>query len=402
MKCLGNRNYPLAGVLILGVVLYAVYFPSREVWTPLQVASDPSFVALVQSRDPPPALQVETTGSKSVFEETATDRGISPSSSPSSSAVGSPRHAKSQTSKACSLEVDLAPCSCSRTLSLEVPGACPETSDEALKRIKESLGQSTCSEAATLRGGGQKVASFTVYGQYPTEYHVALRRFLVPRVAEVYPGWVMRVYHDLSYSNEQQKEWLCNITCSHPHVDFCDVTRLPDLGDIHAGTGTTWRFSVMGDPLVDNYIIRDSDAPILQREVDAVGQWLQLGTCYHVMRDTKFHGVYIMAGMWGGCNTWKADEARSVRDSILKSAKRHYEDQTNLNFRLWPRIRSNVTQHDSYLCLRYPGSLPFPSERFNFTFVGARTYRQKHVKDRVYGECPVGCRPKGHEDWLYC
>lgn len=34
----------------------------------------------------------------------------------------------------------------------------------------------------------------------------------------------------------------------------------------------------MGDPLVDNYIIRDSDAPILQREVDAVGQWLQLGT----------------------------------------------------------------------------------------------------------------------------
>ncbi|ROT64386.1 hypothetical protein C7M84_017674 [Penaeus vannamei] len=388
MKCLGNRNYPLAGVLILGVVLYAVYFPSREVWTPLQVASDPSFVALVQSRDPPPALQAETTGSKSVFEETATDRGISPSSSPSSSAVGSPRPAKSQTSKACSLEVDLAPCSCSRTLTLEVPGACPETSDEALKRIKESLGQST----------------FTVYGQYPTEYHVALRRFLVPRVAEVYPGWVMRVYHDLSYSNEQQKEWLCNITCSHPHVDFCDVTRLPDLGDIHTGTGTTWRFSVMGDPLVDNYIIRDSDAPILQREVDAVGQWLQLGTDVLLPRDAGHeiprrlhHG-----GNVGGCNTWKADEARSVRDYILKSAKRHYEDQTNLNFRLWPRIRSNVTQHDSYLCLRYPGSLPFPSERFNFTFVGARTYRQKHVKDRVYGECPVGCRPKGHEDWLYC
>ncbi|XP_063584645.1 uncharacterized protein LOC134762205 [Penaeus indicus] len=361
MKCFGHRPYHLAGVLILGVLFYAVYFPSREVGTPVQVAASPSVVVVAENHDPTRdrllAPRAETTGSKGDVEETATDRGISPPASPASPSVGSPRSAKNQTSKACSLEVDLAPCSCSRTLSLEVPGACPQTSAEALKRIKESVGQSTCSEAATLRGRGQKVASFTVYGQYPTEYHNALRRFLVPRVAEVYPGWVMRVYHHLSYSDEQQKEWLCNITCTYPHVDFCDVERLPG---------------------------------VLPPQ------------CYHVMRDTKFHGVFIMAGMWGGCNTWKPDEARTVRDIILRNAKRHYEDQTNLNFRLWPRIRTNVTQHDSYLCYRYPGSLPFPSERFNFTFVGARTYRQKHVKDRVYGECPAGCRPKGHEDWLYC
>lgn len=33
----------------------------------------------------------------------------------------------------------------------------------------------------------------------------------------------------------------------------------------------------MGDPLVDRYVVRDSDSHITQREVDAVNEWISLG-----------------------------------------------------------------------------------------------------------------------------
>ena len=34
----------------------------------------------------------------------------------------------------------------------------------------------------------------------------------------------------------------------------------------------------MGDPLVRLYMVRDTDMPLVQREVDAVNHWLQAGT----------------------------------------------------------------------------------------------------------------------------
>lgn len=33
----------------------------------------------------------------------------------------------------------------------------------------------------------------------------------------------------------------------------------------------------MGDPLVEKYLMRDTDSPILQREVEAVHDWLHSG-----------------------------------------------------------------------------------------------------------------------------
>lgn len=301
----------------------------------------------------------------------------------------------------CSSQVPVGSCHCTRVIQTRLIQACPRnsTTEELLRDIKSTLGVSSCGETATLRGAGQKVVSFSVYGKYPSEYYDGVRK-LVGRVRQVYPGWTARVYLDPVTPNLQ--DWVCSLACEYPHLDFCNVRQLPALGDVSRSNGQNWRFAVMGDTLVERYLVRDTDSPILQREVDAVRQWLSLGKCYHVMRDNPFHGVVMLAGMWGGCNTWKTAEARTVRDYALRRATSTLQDQNILETQLWPLASLNVTVHDAYTCMRFGRSLPFPSQRVKFTFVGQRSYRSMYLRERTHAICPHQCRPENHKDWLYC
>ncbi|XP_042236610.1 uncharacterized protein LOC121875922 [Homarus americanus] len=161
-----------------------------------------------------------------------------------------------------------------------------------MNKISET---STCSSWAKLRGPGQKVVSYSLFGKFPSNYSFGMEQQL-PRVSEVYPGWVVRLYLDLS--QQQQKSWACALACKHPHLDICDVHDLPGLGDVSNTVGTAWRFSVVGDTL-ERYIVRDTDSPIIQREVDAVHQWIQSGKCFHVMRTTLPRRLYVGRDMGG-------------------------------------------------------------------------------------------------------
>ncbi|XP_045116130.1 uncharacterized protein LOC123507385 [Portunus trituberculatus] len=91
---------------------------------------------------------------------------------------------------------------------------------------------------------------------------------------------------------------------------------------------------------------------------------------------------------------------KTLRDSLCSAPKAN--DQVILWREVWPVAHLNGTVHDAYTCKRFSGSLPFPSPRFNFTFVGMRTYRKNFKKDSVHNKCPPACRPKEHQDWLYC
>ncbi|XP_069952086.1 uncharacterized protein [Cherax quadricarinatus] len=312
----------------------------------------------------------------------------------------------------CILRVNLDQCRCTRTLQLD-KSSCPSQvflmnknsytgarrAVEGVESSGKSQNQSRCSSWSTQRGPGQKVVSYSVYGEFPGEYHRGLE-LLIPQVARMYPGWVIRLHLDLK--QEQQREWACRLACNYDHLDLCDSTNITGVGDVRGSTPTTWRFCVVGDPLVNRYIVRDADSPILQREVDAVQQWITSGKCFHVMRDNKHHGVNMLAGTWGGCNTWYLSKATSVRDSMLTNAREWNYDQVVLSQHMWPWASGNVLVHDSYTCERFPGSLPFPSQRVNDTFVGMRTYRKEFANDGVRNECPVACRPKTHKDWKYC
>ncbi len=153
--------------------------------------------------------------------------------------------------------------------------------------------RSTCSQAADIRGSNQSVVSYTLFGQPHQDDNVRRRYFSsienkAVRIARYYPGWVMRVYHNLSISEES--EYLCPLRCRHPlNVDLChvDSIRTEEISSalIERLNPRMWRFLVMLDPLVDYFMSRDIDSEIIPRETAAVKQWLSSNYTFHVMRD---------------------------------------------------------------------------------------------------------------------
>ena len=79
---------------------------------------------------------------------------------------------------------------------------------------------------------------------------------LLNRSSVVYPGWRVRIYHNLTSAQPQQSGFLCSLYCSHPQLDLCDVRAVPelsataDLENRGLHLGRAWRFAVLGDPTV--------------------------------------------------------------------------------------------------------------------------------------------------------
>ncbi|KAK3875033.1 hypothetical protein Pcinc_020067 [Petrolisthes cinctipes] len=287
----------------------------------------------------------------------------------------------------CQQVVHLGLCGCNRTQKL---ATCPP-------QVTKYTDQSTCGSTATLRGPGQKVVSYVVFGKFPSAYYNGLEK-LVYEVPKFYPGWSMRVH--LNWAQDNLRDWACALACNNSHLDICNVQNLPGIGNVNESFAMTWRFSVMGDPLVNRYIVRDSDTPLIQREVDAVNEWIRLGTCYHFMSDHNGHRKAVMGGMWGGCNSWQPNKTREIRTNLYLSKKNYGGDQKALSKNLYHWAKTNMTYHVAYYCQRFKDSLPFPTRRVNGTFVGSAKYRYPHTF--LQKVCPWECRPKFHKDWILC
>lgn len=106
---------------------------------------------------------------------------------------------------------------------------------------------STCDAQATARGFNQTVVSYSFYGNISSDYFQGVRHNAV-KVARMYPGYVMRVYHNLDVvGDDVTSAALCDLWCGNDHVDLCDVRHLPPaLCDQHQLFGMLWRFLVLG------------------------------------------------------------------------------------------------------------------------------------------------------------
>lgn len=99
-----------------------------------------------------------------------------------------------------------------------------------LERLKlpaknKVLEESVCSSDATRRGGGQKVISFSIFGENNTRYMRGLLKN-VKAIKKYYPGqYIVRIYFDERRTNN--KEFLCDVFCTEPNVDLCNVN---DIG----------------------------------------------------------------------------------------------------------------------------------------------------------------------------
>jgi hypothetical protein len=139
------------------------------------------------------------------------------------------------------------------------------------------------------RGPNQKIISYSLYG-LNSRYYEQLSS-IVLQAKKLYPGWTIRIYHDQSINFSA----LCDLKCQYDssHVDLCDITRIYrnfssfKKGDYFNASyihGMKWRMLPLGDSFVDIFSSRDTDSFILDREVTAVGEWLQSGKFSHIMR----------------------------------------------------------------------------------------------------------------------
>lgn len=193
----------------------------------------------------------------------------------------------------------------------------------------------TCGTFSTLRRGPhQNVISYTLFGK--NKFFYDKLHYLTRTIAHMYPGWLMRVYHDASINTSI----VCDIECATTttnnnnsllfidNSDFCDLSNFTVDNNNYGKEAVLrppvveyvlpriWRFFAIGDSFVDVFASRDSDSFISQRELDSVNVWLGSYKSGHIMRDHWQHGTLILAGMWG----FKSQMNRNLANRIYKLA----------------------------------------------------------------------------------
>jgi hypothetical protein len=116
----------------------------------------------------------------------------------------------------------------------------------ATKKISIDDTQDPCNIYTNFRGSEQKVIAISIFGPKENQLFQASRsilflRELIQDAHQIYPGWILRVYHDSTINNTivRQFQW------QHCNIDFCDMTTWLQLPP------RMWRFLSAGDPLVN-------------------------------------------------------------------------------------------------------------------------------------------------------
>lgn len=182
-----------------------------------------------------------------------------------------------------------------------------------VKNVTESIDAfQWCSADSSARGTHQKVITYTLFGAGKENDSVSNRYdSLLSNISitakELYPGWIVRIYHNFRKESESERTVLHDLDCQFNHVDVCSVPEIIDnipaltpidpalLGGLNP---RMLRFLVMLDPNVDIFISRDTDSVIWPREVDAVDEWLRSNYTFHLMRDHRKHNHLMLAGSY--------------------------------------------------------------------------------------------------------
>ena len=149
----------------------------------------------------------------------------------------------------------------------------------------------TCDPYNSLRRGKDlKLISYSLYGK--NAFYSKLLPKLAMHIKNMYPGWIMRIYHDDSIEPKLKCEMEClkeedNLI---DNVDFCHINKIPTKNFLETTWNADymhammWRWLPMGDSFVNVFMSRDSDSLIIQRELDSVNVWLASNKTAHIMR----------------------------------------------------------------------------------------------------------------------
>jgi len=313
-------------------------------------------------------------------------------------------------------------CNCERKI-IPLMNAVNLTSERNGESREILTNETTCSSDAYLRGVGQKVVSYSFYGDIHTSESKKKGYFEgiagnLELMSTYYPGWVMRVYYDLD-DNDPITQELCDLACKSSILDLCYVRSLPGLPRADASTmfPMVWRFFPTLDEQVDVFVSRDLDTRFNAREAAAVKEWRENSHySIHTMRDHPYHNIGILGGAWGADLTrnvtasngknisarqeWKITWKKMLTDKKIHSERhRKGPDQDLLTRQVWnPWGYKNAIQHDAYTCENFENSVGWPTKRPSEpnNFMGAVLKENNQITEK----CPIKCRR--NQNWEYC
>lgn len=268
--------------------------------------------------------------------------------------------------------------------------------------------QSTCSCTADLRGPHQRVIGYSIYGNL--SHPDIFRKYLAPFketlkiIPAIYPGWIVRIYHNLTTDDTRNWKTLESIVDleHNVHIDLCNATNIINSRKLEDIFAMTWRWLPLLDSMVDVFMSRDSDSRILSREEHAVREWLASNWMFHIMRDHPWHCRYILGGAWGVKLNKNRSAIVKMADKLFNEHHQHVHDydQKLLDRLFWPIAKINSIAHDSYCCEIIGYSQPFPTKRQDGLFIGGRGLHSEELRE----PCPEKCRPRNvtSPDWNFC
>lgn len=190
------------------------------------------------------------------------------------------------------------------------------------------------------------VISFSLFGTQPRYLDGALAN--THAATRFYPGWTCRFHVDDSVPAE---------TCAALVANGAQLRRMPRPPRL--ADGLFWRFTVLDDPEVTHFLLRDADSVLNAREAAAVRAWLASGRGFHVMRDHPAHTDLMLAGLWGGVRG-RLPPLQALLNGFhyRTGTQSRSADQAFLAERVWPHIRHDCLVHDSVY--RVLGAQDFP------------------------------------------
>jgi len=196
------------------------------------------------------------------------------------------------------------------------------------------------------------IVSYSLWGDNPKYTIGAIRN--AEGVNKLYPGWECRIYYA-----DVPDEIITELN-SYINVNLIDMSTNAVLCNPD-WTGMFWRFLAADSD--DVVLSRDTDSRITQREVDAVNDWLESGSSFHIMRDHPYHATAILGGMWGA--RYGILKGVSKKIEAFEKEDRWQIDQDFLKTIIYPEVRGYSKVHDPFFERN-----PFPTDRIEDEFVG--------------------------------
>ena len=211
-----------------------------------------------------------------------------------------------------------------------------------------------------------RIISFCLFGSEPSNIEGAVANTKI--ASQIFPEWIVRIYHDDTVPNQVLQ------TIKSENVQFVKITTKTPFEPKEI-----WNLFVATDPCLERYLIRNINTRLTARERAAVDQWIDSGKRFHIIRDHPVHvNDSIPSGLWGGTKDAVTDMMSLIHKYIENRS--HYGTlQQFLNREIWQLAKMSVLQHDSVSCEKYPGSVPSPTKRQGFEFIGA-IYRNGTVR----------------------